>query len=79
MLVQVLVKPEIPFGNKVPGETRAGKCVQAAGEGGADAAAGTPAWCHVRMRRTVRGLSWSNGAGVYQQPGVVLGTLLPGD
>lgn len=50
LLVQVLVKPEIPFWNKLHSETRAGMCVQAAREGRAGATAGTPAWCHVRVR-----------------------------
>jgi len=80
LLVQVLLKPEIPFWSKPPGEARAGKCVQAAREGEADATAGAPAWCHVRARRGLCGLSQSHRASVYQQPGgVVLGTLLPRD
>lgn len=34
MLVQVLVKPEISFWNKPQSETKAGMCVQAAGQVG---------------------------------------------
>lgn len=80
LLVQVLVKPENPFWNKPPSETRVGMCVQASSKGGAGATAGTPAWCHVRVCGGVCGLSQSHRAGVYQQPGgVVPGTLLPRD
>lgn len=78
MLVQVLVQPEIPFRSKQQNATRAGVCVQAAGQVGQVPLQQHPLGVMTGCRESVA-LVRAMGRCVPEPGGVVLGSLLPRD